>query len=95
MKVLITLSKMSTGRIQLSCIKSTNEGGGIGTAYPLPPFNPNAVAEVEAILQNIGVDGEIIDDTVSQIRRAGPGGLVKVQDRDVPDDVLRENGFSV
>ena len=95
MKVLITLNKMNTGRVQLSCIKSTNEGGGVGTAYTLPPFNPNAMAEVEAILGNMGVDEEIIAATVSQIRQAGLGGVVKVQDRDVPDDILRENGFSL
>jgi len=93
MKVLITLSKNNTGRIQLSCVKSTNEGGGIGTSYSLPPFNPNALAEVQDILRNLGVDEATIGEKAQQLTQAGPQGMVKVADLDVPDDVLRETGF--
>jgi hypothetical protein len=60
MKVLITLSKTNMGRIKLACVRSTNERGGIGTGYALPPFNPNPSAEVEAILRNLGVDEDSI-----------------------------------
>jgi len=93
MKVMITLGKNNTGRIQLSCVKSTNEGGGIGSSYSLPPFNPNAVAEIQDILRNLGVDEVTIGEKVRQLTQSGPQGMVKVADLDVPDDVLRETGF--
>lgn len=59
----------------------------------LPPFNPNAMAEVEAILRNLGVDDGVTADRIARLRQAGANELVKVEDRDVPEDVLRENGF--
>jgi hypothetical protein len=93
MKVLITLNKTNTGRIQLSCTRSTNERGGIGTGFALAPFNPNALAEVEEIIRCLGVDEESISKGVAQLSAVKPGELVKVADLDVPDEVLRENGF--
>jgi len=59
----------------------------------LAPFNPNAVAEIEAILRNMGVDDGVVADRIARLRQAGPNELIKVEDRDVPDDVLQENGF--
>jgi len=93
MKVLITLNRNNTGRIQLSCVKSTNEGGGIGTSYSLPPFNPNAVAEIQDILRSLGVEESTIGEKVQQLSQSGPQGMVRVADLDVPDDVLKETGF--
>jgi hypothetical protein len=93
MKVWITLNKMGTGRVQLECIRSTNESGRIGMGCTLPPFNPNAMSEISAILQNLGVDEELAAAKVAQIRAAVPGEVVKVENRDVRDEVLRENGF--
>ena len=95
MKVLITLNKTNTGRIQLACVRSTNERGGIGTGYALPPFNPNATAEIEEILRNLGVSEASIKANMSLLLEVGAGELVKVADSDVVDDVLRENGFAV
>src|ERR1700742_4040269 len=93
MKVLVTLNKTNTGKIQLSCMRSTNERGGIGTTYLLPPFNPNALAEVEEIIRCLGVDEDAIASSMSALRLLTPGGQVKVDDLEVPDDVLKENGF--
>lgn len=93
MKVWITLSKMGTGRVQLSCIRSTNEKGRIGTGHALPPFNPNAVPEIYAILQNLGVDGELAAEKIAMIRDAAPGEEIQVENLDVPEEVLRENGL--
>jgi hypothetical protein len=93
MKVWITLNKMGTGRVQLECLRSTNESGRIGRGGALPPFNPNAMAEILAILKNMGVDEDLAAEKIALIRDAAPGEVVKVEDRDVPDDVLRENGF--
>ena len=95
MRVQITLNKTNTGRIQLACVRSTNERGGIGTGFALPPFNPNAVREVEDILRNLGVREDLIIEKTALLRQVGSTDLVKVDDLDVPDDVLRENGFAV
>ena len=95
MRVQITLSKTNTGRIQLACVRSTNERGGIGTGFALPLFNPNALREIEDILRNLGVNEELITQKVALLRQAGPNDLVKVEDLDVPEEVLRENGFEV
>jgi len=93
MKVLITLNKTNTGRIQLACVRSTNERGGIGTGYGLPPFNPNAGADVELILSNLGVDEESIQSSLALLGKVGPGEQVKVADLEVADEILRDNGF--
>lgn len=95
MRVLITLNKTNTGRIQLACVRSTNERGGIGTGYALSPFNPNAGADIEAILGNLGVDEDSIRRNMVLLSEVGAGELVKVADLDVADEVLRENGFAV
>jgi hypothetical protein len=95
MRVQITLNKTNTGRIQLACVRSTNERGGIGTGFALPPFNPNALREIEDILRGLGVNEELIDQKITLLRQVGPNDLVKVDDLDVPDDVLRANGFVV
>jgi hypothetical protein len=95
MKVLITISKTNTGKIQVACVRSTNERGGIGTGSTLPPFNPNAVAEVEEILRNLGVEEDSIQRNIALLRQVGPSELLKVADLEVPDDVLVENGFAV
>jgi hypothetical protein len=94
MKVLITLNKTNTGKIQLACVRSTNERGGIGTGSSLPPFNPNAVAEVEEVLRSLGVEEESIQRNIVLLREVGANELVKVADIDVPDEVLVENGFA-
>ena len=93
MKVLISLNKTNTGRIQLTCTRSSNERGGIGTSAALPPFNPNAIAEVEDVIRCLGVDEDEIARSVASLRELPPGGQVRVADIEVPDDVLRENGF--
>jgi len=93
MRVWITLSVMNNGRLQLSCIRSTNERGGIGTGSALPPFNPNGAAEIEDILRNLGVGDELISEKMGLLRQSRPGELNRVEDRDVPDDALRDNGF--
>jgi hypothetical protein len=95
MKVQITLTKTSLGKIQLACLRSTNERGGIGTGFHLPPFNPNALREIEDILRSLGVGEDLIAEKIRLLRQAGPNDLIKVEDLDVPDDVLRENGFAV
>ncbi len=95
MRVQVTLNKTNTGRIQLACLRSTNERGGIGTGFALPPFNPNALREVEDILRSLGVREDLISQKTALLRQAGPTDLVKVDDLDVPDNVLRENGFAV
>jgi hypothetical protein len=94
MKVLITITKTTTGKIQVACVRSTNERGGIGTGSTLPPFNPNAVAEVEEILRNLGVDEDSIQRNIALLQQLGPGEFLKVADLEVPDDVLVENGFA-
>lgn len=95
MRVQITLNKTNTGRIQLACVRSTNERGGIGTGFALPPFNPNALREIEDILRSLGVNEDLIAQKTRLLRQVGPNDLVKVEDLDVPDEVLRENGFAV
>jgi hypothetical protein len=95
MRVQITLNKTNTGRIQLACLRSTNERGGIGTGFALPPFNPNALREIEDILRNLGVNEDLITQKVARLRQVGPNDLVKVEDLDVSDELLRENGFVV
>ena len=89
------MNKTNTGRIQLACVRSTNERGGIGTSFALPPFNPNALREIEDILRGLGVDEDLIAQKTAQLRQVGPNDLVKVEELDVPDDVLREKGFVV
>jgi hypothetical protein len=61
----------------------------------LPPFNPNALREVEDILRSLGVHEDLIRQKTALLRQVGPTDLVKVDDLDVPDEVLRENGFAV
>jgi len=95
MRVQITLNKTTTGRIQLACVRSTNERGGIGTGFALPPFNPNALRELEDILRSLGVDEDLISEKIALLHQVGPNELVKVEDLDVPDDVLRGNGFLI
>jgi hypothetical protein len=95
MRVQGTLNKTNTGRIQLACVRSTNERGGIGTGLALPPFNPNAIREKEDILRSRGVNEDLITVKTALLRQVGPIDLVKADDLDVPDDVLRENGFVV
>jgi len=51
------------------------------------------MAEIEAILRNLGVDDSVATDRIARLRQAGPNELVKVEDRNVPEDVLQENGF--
>ena len=67
MKVWKTLNKMGTGRVQLECLQSTNERGRIGRGYALPPFNPNAIAEIFAVLPNLGVDEELAAEKIALI----------------------------
>jgi len=93
MRVQITLTKTNTGRIQLGCIRSTNERGGIGTGASLPPFNPNALREIEDILRSLGVNEDLITQKIALLRQAGPNDLVQVEDLDIPGDILRENGL--
>ena len=95
MRVQITLGKTSTGRIQLACVRSTNERGSIGTGFALPPFNPNALREIEDILRNLGVNEDLITQKTALLRQVGPNDLINIDDLDVSDDVLRENGFMV
>lgn len=95
MRVQITLNKTNTGRIHLACVRSTNQRGGIGTGSALPPFNPNALREIEDILRSLGVNEDLITEKTALLRQVGPNDLVKVEDLDVPDEVLRENGFAV
>ena len=95
MRVQITLNKTNTGRIQVACVRSTNERGGIGTGFALPPFNPNALREIEDILRSLGVNEDLITQKTALLRQVGPNDLVKVDDLDVPDEVLRANGFVV
>jgi hypothetical protein len=95
MRVQITLNKTNTGRIQLACVRSTNEQGGIGTGFALPLFNPNALREIEEILCSLGVNENLITQKTALLRQAGPNDLVKVDELDVPADVLRANGFVV
>ena len=95
MRVQITLNKNNTGRIQLAYVRSTNERGGIGTGYALPAFNPNAIREIEDVLRNLGVNEDLIAAKTALLRQIGPNELVKVEDLDVSDDLLRENGFTV
>ncbi len=96
MRVQITLNKTNTGRIRLACVRSTNERGGIGTGFALPPFNPNALREIEDILRSLGMSEELITQKNTLLRQVGPDDLVKVaDDLDIPDDVLRANGFAV
>jgi len=95
MRVQITLNRTNTGRIELACVRSTNERGGIGTGCALPLFNPNALPEIEDILRNLGVREDLITEKTALLRQAGPNDLVKVDDLDVPEDILRENGFAV
>ncbi len=95
MRVQISLNKTNTGRIQLAYVRSTNERGGIGTGFALPPVNPNALREIEDILRSLGVHEDLIREKTARLRQVGPNDLVKVDDLDVPDDVLRENGFVV
>jgi len=95
MRVQITLNKTDTGRIQLAYVRSTNERGGIGTGSALPPFNPNALREIEEILRSLGINEDLITEKTALLRRVGANDPVKVEDLDVPDDVLRENGFAV
>ena len=95
MRVQITLNKTNTGRIQVACVRSTNERGGIGTGFALPPFNPNALREIEDILRSLGVNEDSITQKTALLRQVAPNDLVKVDDLDVPDEVLRANGFVV
>jgi hypothetical protein len=95
MRVQITLNKTNTGRIQLACVRSTNERGSIGTGFALPPFNPNALREIEDVLRNLGVNEDLITQKTALLRQVGPNDLVKVEDLDIPEDVLRENGFVI
>jgi hypothetical protein len=95
MRVQVTVNKTNTGRIQLACVRSTNERGGIGTGFALPPFNPNALAEVEEILRNLGIHEALITQKTALLRQVGANDLIKVDDLDVADEVLRENGFVV
>jgi hypothetical protein len=94
MKVLITLNKTNTGKIQLAYVRSTNERGGIGTGSALPPFNPNAASDVEEILRNLGVEENLIQRNMTLLRQVGPNELIKVADTEVPDEILMENGFA-
>lgn len=95
MRVQITLNKTNTGRIQLACVRSTNERGGIGKEFALPPFNPNALREIEDVLRSLGVNEGLITEKTALLRQVGTNELIKVEDLDVPDEVLRENGFAV
>lgn len=95
MRVQITLNKNNTGRVQLACVRSSNERGGIGTGYALPAFNPNAIREIEDVLRNLGVHEDLIVAKTALLRQIGPNELVKVEDLDVSDDLLRANGFAV
>jgi hypothetical protein len=94
MTVRITLNKTNAGRIQLA-VRSTNERGGIGTEFALPPFNPNALWEIEDILRSLGVNEEPITQKTALLRQVAPNDLIKVENLDVHDDVLYENGFVV
>jgi len=70
MRVQITLNKTNTGRIQLACVRSTNERGGIGTGFALPPFNPNALREIEDILRSLGVNEDLITQKTALLRQS-------------------------
>ena len=78
MRVQIRLNKTNTGRIQLACVRSTNERGGIGTGFALPPFNPNALQEIEDMLRSLGVNEDLIIQKTALLRQVGPNDLITV-----------------
>src|ERR1700758_2638280 len=78
MRVRVTLNKTNTGRIQLACVRSTKERGGIGTGFALPPFHPNALRELEDILRSLGVNEELITQKIALLRQVGPNDLARV-----------------
>jgi hypothetical protein len=93
MKVTVTLNRMNSGRMQLACVRCTNESGGIGTGYALKPYAPDAGEELKGVLGALGVGGEIIASKMELLSAVSPGELVKVAELDVSGDVLRANGF--
>jgi hypothetical protein len=77
MTVQITLNKTNSSRIQLARVRSTKERGGIGPGFALPPFNPNALREIEDVLRGLGVNEGLTTEKTALLRQVGPNDLVK------------------
>jgi hypothetical protein len=92
MKVWITLQRTNTGRIVVSCLRSTSEHGPVGTGWALPAFNPNARAEIEEVLRNLGVAEEVIEEKVTAATRGGQE-FVRVAEAEIEEPALRDLGF--
>ena len=88
MRVRVTLNKLNSGRMQLACVRATNENGGIGVGFALAPFAANADLEVRKVLTRLGVSNSAIADKMSLPSVVGSEELVTVAAMDIPGDVL-------
>ncbi|MBA3913289.1 MAG: hypothetical protein H0X25_05420 [Acidobacteriales bacterium] len=92
MKLWVTLQKTNTGRVVVSALRSTSEHGPVGTGWRLPPFNPNARAEIEDVLRGLGVEEVAIAEKMAALQ--GGAEFVRVAEVDAGEEGLREMGFA-
>jgi len=87
MEVRISVNKMNSGRMQISARRL---GLGVSTG---PVVTYKQESDVRKVLSALGFGERLINDQLQVLAEIGPNELLHFPDSNIPEDVLRANGF--
>jgi hypothetical protein len=87
MVVRVSINNMNSGRMQICCAQPSHNG------YVLTYSSANAKAEVTKTLRALGISDGKIDKSLATIADFGPKEMLLVEQLEIPEEVLRRNGF--
>lgn len=87
MLVRVSINNMNSGRMQVCCARPSANG------YVLTYPAATAKADVRNVLRALGAAEAAIDKGLATVADFGPNEMLLVQELDIPESVLQENGF--